>query len=127
MPDLLESTPFDTAFVPEIDNELRAILRFGDDEYGQSIAGATAITATYRVGNGTRRQRRRRGAGPCGARWAILRRHARAQSAGRRATAPTPETIDDVRQWAPEAFRAVQFRAVTEADYARTAQLCRRC
>ena len=28
-----------------------------------------------------------------------------------------PETIDEVRATAPEAFRAVQFRAVTEADW----------
>src|SRR5262249_32116918 len=52
MPDLLESTPFDAAFVAEVDNDQRAVLRFGDGEYGQTIAGATAITATYRVGNG---------------------------------------------------------------------------
>ena len=122
VPDLLESTPFDTAFVPELDNELRANLRFGDDEYGQSVAGATAITATYRVGNGT--------AGNVGAE--SLAHVApdgpfsgvtlvRNPLAARDGTAP--ETIDDVRQWAPEAFRAVQYRAVTEADYARTAQL----
>ena len=29
-----------------------------------------------------------------------------------------PETIEEVQQWAPQAFRVEQFRAVTEADYA---------
>jgi hypothetical protein len=120
--DLLESTPFDAAFVPEIDNDLRAVLRFGDDEYGQSIDGATAIDAIYRIGNGL--------AGNVGAEalahvapdgvfsGVTLVRNPLSASDG-----VDPETIDDVRQWAPEAFRAIQFRAVTEADYARTAQL----
>ena len=33
-----------------------------------------------------------------------------------------PETIEEVRQWAPQAFRAEQFRAVTEADYVNVAK-----
>jgi predicted phage baseplate assembly protein len=32
-----------------------------------------------------------------------------------------PETIEEVRQWAPQAFRVEQFRAVTEADYVNVA------
>ena len=32
-----------------------------------------------------------------------------------------PETIAEVQQWAPQAFRAEEFRAVTEADYAAVA------
>jgi hypothetical protein len=120
--DLLGSTPFDNSFVAEIDDDQRAILRFGDDEYGRSIAGATAITATYRVGNGL--------AGNVGAESlahvapdgpfsgvALVRNPLPARDG------VDPESIAEVRQWAPEAFRAVQFRAVTEADYARVAQL----
>ena len=115
-PDLLESTPFDTAFVAEIDNDQRAVLRFGDDEYGQSMAGATALTATYRIGNGL--------AGNIGAEAlahvaitlpftgvTLVRNPLPARDG------VDPETIAEVQQWAPEAFRAVQFRAVTEADY----------
>jgi hypothetical protein len=124
VPDLLESTPFDTAFVAEIDNDQRAVLRFGDDEYGQPIAGATAITATYRVGNGL--------AGNVGAEalahvalapvppdppFLLVRNPLPARDG------TDPETIAEVQQRAPEAFRAVQFRAVTEADFARTAKL----
>ena len=33
-----------------------------------------------------------------------------------------PESIAEVQQWAPQAFRVEQFRAVTEADYAVVAQ-----
>jgi hypothetical protein len=121
-PDLLESTPFDTAFVAEIDNDQRAILRFGDDEYGRSIAGATAITATYRIGNGL--------TGNVGAEALAHVAPDPPFSGVTRVRNPLPardgtdpETIAEVQQWAPEAFRAVQFRAVTEADYARTAEL----
>ena len=122
VPDLLESTPFDAAFVAEIDNDLRAVLRFGDDQYGRSMAGATAVTATYRIGNGL--------AGNVGAEAlahvaldpsfsgiALVRNPLPARDG------IDPESIAEVQQWAPEAFRAVQFRAVTEADYAQTAEL----
>jgi predicted phage baseplate assembly protein len=33
-----------------------------------------------------------------------------------------PETIEEVQQWAPQAFRVEPFRAVTEADYAGVAR-----
>lgn len=122
VPDLLENTSFDPSFVAEIDDDGHAVLRFGDDEYGQSIAGAIAINATYRVGNGR--------AGNVGAEAlahvapdgpfsgvTLVRNPLPARDG------TDPETIAEVQQWAPEAFRAVQFRAVTEADYARIAQL----
>jgi hypothetical protein len=120
--DLLESSPFDTEFVPELDNDEAAVLRFGDDEYGMSIAGATAISATYRIGNAV--------SGNVGAEAlahlavtlpfsgvTLVRNPLPAQNG------VDPESIADVQQWAPEAFRAVQFRAVTEADYVNAAQL----
>ena len=37
---------------PRWSEDGRAVLRFGDGEYGRSIAGAIEFTATYRVGNG---------------------------------------------------------------------------
>jgi hypothetical protein len=121
-PDLLESTPFDTDFVAEIDNDQRAVLRFGDDQYGRSIAGTTALKATYRIGNGL-----------AGIVSAEALAHVAMPPSFKSVTAvrnplpaldgADPETIAEVQQWAPEAFRAVQFRAVTEADYAQTAKL----
>ena len=121
--DLLESSPFDTEFVPELDNDQGAVLRFGDDEYGQSrLLERRSISATYRIGNGL--------AGNVGAESlahvavplpfsgiTLVRNPLPASEAWIR------RSIADVQQWAPEAFRAVQFRAVTEADYARAAQL----
>ena len=52
VPDLLDSPPSAQEFVAEPGDDGRAVLRFGDGEYGRSIAGATEVTATYRVGNG---------------------------------------------------------------------------
>jgi hypothetical protein len=120
--DLLESMPFDTNFVAEIDNDARAVLRFGDDQYGRSIARVTTLKATYRVGNGL--------AGNVGAEALAHVAIALPFTGVTRVRNPLPasdgvepETIAEVQQWAPEAFRAVQFRAVTEADYAQTAKL----
>jgi predicted phage baseplate assembly protein len=87
-----------------------------------SIAGATAISATYRIGNGV--------SGNVGAEalghvavtlpftGITLVRNPFPATGG-----VDPESIANVQQWAPEAFRAVQFRAATEADYIKAAQL----
>ncbi|HVX67376.1 MAG TPA: putative baseplate assembly protein, partial [Bryobacteraceae bacterium] len=120
VPDLLDSPPFAQQFVAEVDDDGRAVLRFGDGEYGREIAGATAFEAVYRVGNGA--------AGNVGAE-AIAHvalapgatvlevRNPLAASRG-----IDPETIEEVRRRAPEAFRAEQFRAVTAADYVAAAK-----
>jgi hypothetical protein len=124
VPDLLDSTPFDLAFTAEVDDDGRAILRFGDGEYGRRVDGATAFTAVYRVGNGR--------AGNVGAEaLAHISLAPGANAFGRiesvRNPLPArsgadPETIEEVRRLAPDAFRAEQFRAVTEADYAAAAK-----
>ena len=124
VPDLLDSPPFAQDFVAEADDQGFATLRFGDDEYGREPAGATLFTATYRIGNGR--------AGNIGAETLV--------HALRPVVAPAfpiinavrnplpasggvvPETIEEVRQFAPAAFHAEQFRAVTEADYAKAAK-----
>ena len=120
--DLLDSAPFEQHFVAEVDDDGRASLRFGDDEYGRSIAGATAITATYRIGNGR--------AGNVGAEaiahvapvasvdssWIDTVRNPLAATGGRE-----PETAAEIRERAPQAFRAQTFRAVTVGDWERAA------
>ena len=117
VPDLLDSPPFAPDFVAEPGDDGRALLRFGDGEYGRSIAGAVAITARYRVGNGR--------AGNVGA-GAIVHLAPSAGPtswiAGVRNPLPAaggsdPEPLEQVRSRAPEAFRATQFRAVTAADW----------
>ena len=118
VPDLLDSPPFAPEFVAEPGDDGRAVLRFGDGEYGRSIAGATSITATYRVGNGR--------AGNVGAgaiahlapapavptSWIAAVRNPLPAGGG-----SDPEPLEQVRRRAPEAFRAEQRRAVTAADW----------
>jgi hypothetical protein len=124
VPDLLDSPVFAQQFVAEVENDGRATLRFGDGEYGREAAGAVRFTVTYRVGNGR--------AGNVGAEALVhlVRDPAivnfppvvqvRNPLAARDGV--DPETIEEVRQQAPTAFRAEQFRAVTAADYAKAAR-----
>jgi len=120
--DLLNSAPNSTEFVVEIDTDGAAYLRFGDGLLGKHPASGTQFAATYRVGNGV--------AGNVGAESlahivtgltaiSLVRNPVPAQGG------VEPETIEDVRQRAPAAFRT-QERAVTEADYAEVTQRDRR-
>jgi hypothetical protein len=112
--DLLGSDADAHEFVVETENDGTAFLRFGDDEHGVRPKSGTIFTARYRVGNGT--------AGNVGA---DSLAHIVSNDPGIvsvRNPMPArggvePESIEDVRQRAPSAFRT-QERAVTEADYA---------
>ncbi len=127
--DLLSSDRFDTHFVAETESDGIARLRFGDDVYGikpkhnaftqdPGHPAIPAVGATYRIGNGK--------AGNLGAKSikhvvtdlaGIIRVHQPLPAEG----GTDPESLEEVRQYAPEAFR-IQERAVTEADYAEKAQ-----
>ncbi|HZR27431.1 MAG TPA: hypothetical protein VFA71_01520 [Terriglobales bacterium] len=115
--DLLESSTFDQHFVVEVNNNNQALLRFGDDEYGRSIFGALKFHAVYRIGNGTIGN-----VGSEGLAHLALNPVVNVVTTVRNPLAAgggvEPETIEQVRQWAPQAFRVEKFRAVTEADYA---------
>ena len=101
----------------ETDNDGVSSLRFGDDQYGRRPFDAERVVARYRIGNGE--------LGNIG--WgtlvhlvdpgvvipAITRIWQPLAASG----GSEPETIEHVRQIAPEAFRAIQFRAVTERDW----------
>jgi hypothetical protein len=114
---LLKSDPGARAFVAEIDDAGHARCRFGDGHNGLAPPSGTEFSADYRVGNGSR--------GNVGAESI---RHAVTSVAGILAVrnplaargGVDPETIEQVRRRAPEAFRTQQ-RAVTEADYAEVA------
>lgn len=120
-PDLFAADPFLRRFVVETDNEGRALLRFGDNVFGAAPSNGSFLRASYRVGVGA--------AGNVGAE-ALA--HVFADAAlpaivTVRNPLPAwggidPERIERVKQLAPAAFRAEQFRAVTEADYARAAE-----
>jgi hypothetical protein len=119
--DLLGSAPDAQEFVVEPETDGTAFLRFGDDQYGQEPEPGTVFTATYRVGNGS--------AGNVGAETLVHIVSADSAITGVRNPLPAtggidPETMYQIRRDAPQAFRT-QKRAVTEADYARTAELDR--
>jgi hypothetical protein len=124
LPDLLDGDPFTRAFVVETDNDGRAVIRFGDDEFGMSPPDGSHIHVTYRVGVGT--------GGNVGSDslthvvdpgtaddWPDIVGVRNPLAAwGSKAAEPT----EQVQQLAPAAFRAEQLRAVTEEDYARAAE-----
>lgn len=112
--DLLSSDAFAREFVVETESAGPASLRFGDGSAGKRPSPEAAFTARYRTGSGRR--------GNVGAE--AVARAVWARSGVSRVRNPLPaaggvepESIDEVRQFAPHAFR-VQERAVTEADYA---------
>jgi baseplate J-like protein len=114
--DLLNAGEFTRAFVAEVDEKGRAQLRFGDDILGQKPFGK--FSAAYRVGNGR--------SGDIGAETIVRAVTAISGVTAVRNPLPArggcdPESMEEVRQYAPEAFR-VQERAVTEEDWAEVTQ-----
>ena len=117
--DLLESGPSDASFVVEMDNTGKAHLRFGDGSPGKMPEAGTVLTANHRLGNGT--------AGNVGAEaisaimfrntttglGKLVPRNPLAASGG-----TDPESIAEVKMFAPDAFRNTLERAINAADYA---------
>jgi hypothetical protein len=121
--DLLASGPFDRDFVVETENDGTVFLRFGDDHCGMrpnpgSSDAVLKFWADYRVGNGTR--------GNIGL--DTIAHIVSADPAITRVWNPMParggvepESIEQVRRFAPVAFKQ-QERAVTAEDYAAMAE-----
>jgi hypothetical protein len=115
---LLSSSSADTNFVVEVESDLSATLRFGDDTNGKFPATGTVFTATYRIGNGT--------AGNVGAESLTKLAAGDARIAGCTNPLPAsggtdPETVDQIRRRAPQAF-FTQERAITMPDYEAAAE-----
>jgi hypothetical protein len=116
--DLLESSGEDRHFVVEMDNEGGAHLRFGDGELGRRPEAGALFNTLYRVGNGP--------AGNVGAdsiSHLVLSELLSGVTLVPRNPLPAqggtaPESIDEVKLFAPHAFRRDQERAVTPDDYA---------
>jgi hypothetical protein len=115
--DLLGSAPDATEFAVETEHDGTVYLRFGDGEedhgHGRRPEIGTEFTARYRVGNGV--------VGNVGAH---SLEHLEQGSPATAVTNPMPaaggrepETADEVRRDAPEAY-LTQERAVTRADWA---------
>jgi Baseplate J-like protein len=117
--DLLESGESDTVFVVEVEWDGTATLRFGDNTNGRMPESGTVFIARYRIGNGT--------AGNLGADSLIFLAAHDARIKACRNPLPAaggtdPETNDQIRRRAPQAF-LTQERAVTMADYAAVTEL----
>ncbi len=121
--DLLESGPSDSDFVAEVDNDGHAHLRFGDGVCGRLPDAGTFFRAGYRVGSGA--------AGNVGAEtitYLVLRNETLSGvNLLPRNPLPAgggvdPEPMDDVKLFAPYAFRSRLERAITAADYAAIAR-----
>ncbi len=113
-PDLLASNAQANEFVVECEYDGSSLLRFGDDEHGKRPNSGIAFKATYRIGNGK--------AGNIGLESIahIVSDDGRLVSASNLLPAKggvDPESAEDIKRDAPEAFRT-QNRAVTPADYA---------
>jgi hypothetical protein len=123
--DLLTSDRFASEFVVETEDDGRARLRFGDGVLGRGPVDG--LVARYRIGNG------RDGNVGAEAITRIFVDPTRVPGATQMPGAVVvrnplpaeggtdPETLEQVRQYAPQAFRT-QERAVTEADYAAVAE-----
>ena len=116
--DLLSSDRFAREFVMEMESDRQAYLRFGDGVHGKQPTAGAQLEATYRVGTGL--------AGNVG--HEAIAHVVTADTRFLRIRNPLParggidpEPIEQVRLYAPQAFRA-QERAVTEEDYAAAAQ-----
>jgi hypothetical protein len=131
VPTLIGSDVYDAHFVAELGNDGQARLRFGDDQYGRRVGAADQARARYRIGNG---RDGNLGAGslahivvpdaadlvdpsnPGGPPLPFPNIIGLRQPLAARGGVD-PQSIEEVRQLAPEAFRAETFRAVTEEDY----------
>jgi hypothetical protein len=115
--DLLESGETDPVFVVETEFDDSARFRFGDNTNGRFPESGTSFTASYRIGNGT--------AGNVGAESLTNLAGADPRVQCRNplpaAGGTDPETGDQIRRRAPQAF-LTQQRAVTVADWQALAQ-----
>jgi hypothetical protein len=111
--DLLDNGESDQVFVVEVEADGSATLRFGDNVNGLSPDAGTSFAASYRIGNGA--------AGNVGPDSLVMLAAADARIQSCRNPLPAvggtePETSDQIRRRAPQAF-LTQERAVTMADY----------
>jgi len=118
---LLDSTASSPDFVVDVDDQGRGMLRFGDGTLGLAVSADDIGVITYRIGNGAIGNVQSQtlivpGPGMPGGVTAV--RNPLPAIGG-----VDPEPIAHVQRDAPQAFQAVQYRAVTADDYAQAAAL----
>ncbi|RAN77170.1 putative baseplate assembly protein [Bacillus sp. SRB_336] len=116
--DLLESGPDDRHFVVEIDDDGAANLRFGDGVLGRQPQAGDFFRAASRLGNGPSGN-----VGRDSITWLALKSGVLSADLQPRNPLPAsggtaPESIAEVKLYAPGAFRANPLRAIVADDYA---------
>lgn len=96
-----------------------ATVRFGDGRFGRVPPVGTVFEATYRVGNGRAADV---AAGSLTALAGATLAFVESVTNPLAAAGVDPQPAEEVRQLAPDAFRAVAYRAVRPEDYAEAAQ-----
>ena len=96
-----------------------ATIRFGDGEFGSVPAEETVFRVTYRLSNGRRSNLAAGSLKKFEGKYGFIQAMTNPLSAKH---GMDPETFSEIRQLAPEAFRAIAFRAVRPEDYARAAE-----
>lgn len=116
--DLIESQSDDEHFIVETDEQGRSQLRFGARANGRSLADDAEVTVHYQVGRGSvGNVGRDTLTGFSGPAWLQTVRNPFDVTNGR-----DPETREVFLRRAPIAYRSVQKRAVTLADYVARAE-----
>jgi hypothetical protein len=119
--DLLASGPDDRHFVVETDDDGAAHLRFGDGVLGAQPQAGDFFRAASRIGNGPAGN-----AGHDSIVWLALKSGVLSAELQPRNPLPAsggtaPESLAEVKLYAPGAFRAKPLRAIVADDYARFA------
>lgn len=119
---LLDSQDNSQHFVAEVDEAGECRIRFGDDINGKLPNAGVRFLARFRTGNGSTGN-----AGAGAIRHLVTQQDISIVSISNPLPASggeDPETLEEVKQYAPEAFRT-QERAVTREDYEFFAKRCR--
>lgn len=116
--DLLESGPDDQHVVVEVDDDAAAHLRFGDGVLGSRPQAGDFFRAASRIGNGSTGN-----AGRDSIVWLALKSGELSADLEPRNPLPAsggtdPESLAEVKLYAPGAFRATPLRAIIADDYA---------
>lgn len=120
--DLFGSLVDELHYVVEIDNRGRAHLRFGDGEMGRAPIAGESFRARYRVGNGLQGNVGAEGISHIVLKNKLTGVELRPRNPISATGGAEAETMDQVRLFAPYAFRYTIQRAITAEDYGVLAQ-----
>ena len=116
--DLLQSGPDDRHCVVEIDDDGAAHLRFGDGVQGAQPQAGDFFRAASRIGNGPAGNVGRDSIVWLALKSGVLSADLRPRNPLPASGGTAPESLAEVKQYAPGAFRAHPLRAIVADDYA---------